>query len=223
MNTASRIQSVAEPGSVFVGEATKRSTESAIAYADAEDLRAQGQGPAGEALPNPPGGGGGQGGAEVRRPGRPLRRPGSGAPAAQECLPRRARRGQGPPGVACRDCRDRQVPAFVGVLQVRGRAGRFVPVAPGAMSVLRGRRGVLGAGGDGQRPGGHRGGRGPHVGCCQAARGGGALRTRTPRNGGGWSPGCRTSWAWRNERSGRRRTCSPGGACSSSGWPRTAR
>ena len=35
VNTASRIQSVAEPGSVYVGEATKRSTESAIAYADA--------------------------------------------------------------------------------------------------------------------------------------------------------------------------------------------
>ena len=24
---------------------------------------------------------------------------------------------------------------------------------------------------------------------------------RTPRNGGGWSPACPTSWAWRNERS----------------------
>ena len=35
VNTASRIQSVAEPGFVFVGEATKRSTQSAIAYADA--------------------------------------------------------------------------------------------------------------------------------------------------------------------------------------------
>jgi class 3 adenylate cyclase/tetratricopeptide (TPR) repeat protein len=32
VNTASRIQSAAEPGSVYVGETTKRSTESAIAY-----------------------------------------------------------------------------------------------------------------------------------------------------------------------------------------------
>jgi class 3 adenylate cyclase len=37
VNTASRIQAVAEPGSVLVGESTKRATEAAIAYADAGD------------------------------------------------------------------------------------------------------------------------------------------------------------------------------------------
>jgi class 3 adenylate cyclase/tetratricopeptide (TPR) repeat protein len=35
VNTASRVQALAEPGSVLVGEATKRSSEAAIAYADA--------------------------------------------------------------------------------------------------------------------------------------------------------------------------------------------
>jgi class 3 adenylate cyclase/tetratricopeptide (TPR) repeat protein len=35
VNTASRIQAAAEPGSVFVGESTKRATEAAVAYADA--------------------------------------------------------------------------------------------------------------------------------------------------------------------------------------------
>ena len=35
VNTASRMQALAEPGVVLVGEATKRSTEAAIAYADA--------------------------------------------------------------------------------------------------------------------------------------------------------------------------------------------
>ena len=35
VNTASRIQSVAEPGSVFVGETTRRSAEAAVAYEDA--------------------------------------------------------------------------------------------------------------------------------------------------------------------------------------------
>src|SRR5262249_18688492 len=35
VNTASRIQSAAEPGTVLVGESTKRATEAAIAYADA--------------------------------------------------------------------------------------------------------------------------------------------------------------------------------------------
>src|SRR5437764_7179655 len=34
VNTASRMQSVAEPGTVLVGEATRRATEQAIAYAD---------------------------------------------------------------------------------------------------------------------------------------------------------------------------------------------
>src|SRR6187399_3208592 len=35
VNSASRIQATAEPGSVLVGESTKRATEAAIAYADA--------------------------------------------------------------------------------------------------------------------------------------------------------------------------------------------
>jgi predicted ATPase/class 3 adenylate cyclase len=35
VNTAARVQSVAEPGAVLVGEATKRATEAAIAYEDA--------------------------------------------------------------------------------------------------------------------------------------------------------------------------------------------
>ena len=35
VNTASRIQAIAEPGSVLVGKSTKRATEAAIAYADA--------------------------------------------------------------------------------------------------------------------------------------------------------------------------------------------
>jgi class 3 adenylate cyclase/tetratricopeptide (TPR) repeat protein len=43
VNTASRIQSVAEPGSVYVEEATKRSTDSAIAYADAGTYELKGK------------------------------------------------------------------------------------------------------------------------------------------------------------------------------------
>src|SRR5215472_16045329 len=35
VNTASRIQSVADPGSVFVGDSTRRSAEAAVAYEDA--------------------------------------------------------------------------------------------------------------------------------------------------------------------------------------------
>jgi class 3 adenylate cyclase/tetratricopeptide (TPR) repeat protein len=43
VNTASRIQSAAEPGTVFVGEATRRATESAIAYADAGEHTLKGK------------------------------------------------------------------------------------------------------------------------------------------------------------------------------------
>ena len=35
VNTASRIQAAAEPGTVLVGEATRRATEPAIVYEDA--------------------------------------------------------------------------------------------------------------------------------------------------------------------------------------------
>jgi tetratricopeptide (TPR) repeat protein len=43
VNTASRVQSVAEPGTVFVGESTKRATEAAIAYTDAGDHQLKGK------------------------------------------------------------------------------------------------------------------------------------------------------------------------------------
>ncbi len=44
VNTASRIQSAAEPGTVFVGEATRRATEQTIVYEEAGYARAEGQG-----------------------------------------------------------------------------------------------------------------------------------------------------------------------------------
>ena len=43
VNTASRVQSVAEPGSVFVGEATRRASEAAIAYVDAGSFELKGK------------------------------------------------------------------------------------------------------------------------------------------------------------------------------------
>jgi predicted ATPase/class 3 adenylate cyclase len=43
VNTASRIQSVAEPGAVYVGEATRRTTEQAIAYAPAGEHELKGK------------------------------------------------------------------------------------------------------------------------------------------------------------------------------------
>jgi class 3 adenylate cyclase len=43
VNTASRIQAAAEPGTVLVGEATKRATEAAIAYADVGERELKGK------------------------------------------------------------------------------------------------------------------------------------------------------------------------------------
>src|SRR5712691_10079795 len=43
VNTASRVQSVAEPGSVFVGESTRRATELAIAYENAGTFELKGK------------------------------------------------------------------------------------------------------------------------------------------------------------------------------------
>jgi class 3 adenylate cyclase/tetratricopeptide (TPR) repeat protein len=43
VNTASRVQSVAEPGSVFVGDATRRTTERAIVYAEAGRFELKGK------------------------------------------------------------------------------------------------------------------------------------------------------------------------------------
>jgi class 3 adenylate cyclase/tetratricopeptide (TPR) repeat protein len=43
VNTASRIQSVAEPGTVLVGESTKRASEAAVAYADAGEHELKGK------------------------------------------------------------------------------------------------------------------------------------------------------------------------------------
>jgi class 3 adenylate cyclase len=43
VNTASRVQSVAQPGSVYVGEATRRATEAAIAYENAGEHEVKGK------------------------------------------------------------------------------------------------------------------------------------------------------------------------------------
>ena len=43
VNTASRIQSAAEPGTVLVGETTRRASEAAIAYADAGEHELKGK------------------------------------------------------------------------------------------------------------------------------------------------------------------------------------
>jgi class 3 adenylate cyclase len=43
VNTASRVQSVAEPGSVFVGEGTRRATEGTVVYEPAGSFELKGK------------------------------------------------------------------------------------------------------------------------------------------------------------------------------------
>ena len=152
VNTASRLQSIAEPGTVLVDDATRRASEAAIAYEDAGSAR--GQRPraavrAWTALRVVAGAGGARRSAGLEAPFVGRERELQAIIEAGEESARKARsagRGGG-------RGRLRQVTAAVGVLQVpRWHRGRPL-VAPGPVSVLRRGGGLLGAGGDGPRAG----------------------------------------------------------------------
>ena len=177
VNTASRIQSVAEPGSVFVGEATKRSTESAIAYADAGIHELKGK-------------------AQPVRLYRTLRVvAGARGALRSEGLDtpfvgrdRELRLLKDAFHATC-DEGNAHLVSVVGVAGIgKSRLGwEFYKYVDGLADSYRWHRGRCLSYGDGvaywalaemvSRPGGHRGGRGPPVRCCQAARGGGAACT----------------------------------------------
>ena len=145
VNTASRIQTVAAPGTVLVGERTRRASEAAIAYDDAGSHEVKGKtdpvqlyralrviAARGGALRS--------GGLEPPFVGRDAR-----AAPGQEALPR-VRRGQdGASRFRRRSRGQRQIPTRVGVLQVHRRAGGRRLVAPGTLPSVRRRRHILGA------------------------------------------------------------------------------
>jgi class 3 adenylate cyclase/tetratricopeptide (TPR) repeat protein len=167
VNTASRIQSAAEPGRVFVGESTMRASEASIVYEDAGEHEMKGK-------------------AEPMRLHRAvrvvagslgaLRQSGLEAPfVGRDRELRMSRLFHGSAerrrrSFGHRDRRDRQVAAFVGVREVCRWPGRGQPVAPGTVPVLRGRRRVLGPRGHGEDALPHRRGGGRRVGDAQAAR-----------------------------------------------------
>ena len=140
VNTASRIQSVAEPGSVFVGDATRRVDRADGRLRGRRLVRAQGQAPS----PCRSGGraGSSPAGAARSSPSGSRRRSSAatGAAADQGPLPRLRRGRARPPRLGDRDRRHRQVAALVGVLQVLRRAspadvywhrGRCLPYGEG--------------------------------------------------------------------------------------------
>ena len=126
VNTASRVQSVAEPGRVYVGESTRRATEQTIVYEEAGAFELKGKDgltPLWRALRVVSGVRGSLKStgleAAVRRP-RPRAAPDQGS------LPRLRRGEEGPSRLGHRHRRHRQVAARVGVLQVLRRASQSV-------------------------------------------------------------------------------------------------
>ena len=227
VNTASRVQAAADPGQVLVDGATQRLAGGGVGFADAGEHQLKGK-----AEPQRlwratrvlAGVGGSQrvDGLEAPLIGRDaeLRTVKELFHAAAERRVPRMVVVSGPAGVG----KSRLGWEF---REVHRRAGREGVVAPGPVPVLRRRGGVLGAGRDRPAAAGHRRGRPRRHRGGQAGRRAGPVRARPGRagvcRGCGWA-GC---WASRSPgTAGGRwpgRSCSPGGGCSSSGWPRRTR
>ena len=154
VNTASRVQSAAEPGTVLVGDSTRRASDAAIAYEDAGTHELKGKSRARAALARA---------ARDRRPRRrgalrraraAVRRPRPRAPPRQGAAPRRRRGAEkahllSVVGIAGH----RQVAARLGVREVRRRPRPERLVAQGPLPRLRRGRRVLGARRDGAHAG----------------------------------------------------------------------
>ena len=97
VNTASRIQAAAEPGTVLVGEATRRATEAAIAYEPVGEHELKGKAEPVAAPPGAPRDREPRRRTEVGRTRAAVRRPRSRAAARQGALPRLRRGGKGAP------------------------------------------------------------------------------------------------------------------------------
>ena len=168
VNTSSRIQSAAEPGTVLVGDSTRRASEAAIAYVDAGVHELKGKAEPVQlwrALRVTAGRGGAQKSTGLEPPfvgrERELR-------LVKELFHGSRRGADGASRVRDRHRGRRQVASRLGVLQVHRRSGGPDLVAPRAVSRLRRGRHLLGARGDGARAGGDPRGRGPGVGARQA-------------------------------------------------------
>ena len=213
VNTASRIQAEAEPGTVLVGESTRRASDAAIAYEDAGEHELKGK-------------------AEPAQLWRALR-----VTAGRGGLMRTE--GLEPPFVgrsrelrlvkdlfhACTDERQAHLVQVTGIAGIgKSRLGweffkymdglqKTVLLAPRPLPGVRGRRDLLGARGDGSRPRGHPRGRGPCVGAREAPRDSRDATSSIPTSARSWSRASPTCSASRSARRSRRPTCSRAGAC----------
>ena len=186
VNTASRIQSVAPPGTVLVGEATfQAASKRDRSLRGGGRAGAQGQGRAGPRLARAAGRRRAWRSRPVGRPRGAVRRARRGAAPAEGPLPRHRSRAPDAPRVGHGHRRDRQEPARLGVREVPRRPGRARLVAPRPFARLRPGRHVLGAGRDGPgpvRPGRDRR-RGDHAGEARGRRSRRISPTRTSAAG----------------------------------------
>ena len=146
VNTASRLQSIAAPGTVLVDDVTRRASEAAIAYEDAGEHRSKGASSrvhAWTALRVVAGAGGR---AAVRRARGAAGRTRRGAAADHRRRRLERSRRPRPPRRDRRRGRLREVEAAVGVLQVPRRDQGRALLAPGPLPLLRGGCRLLGAG-----------------------------------------------------------------------------
>ena len=145
VNTAARIQSAANPGSVLVGDSTRRASELTVVYEDAGTHELKGKEEAAQLFRALRVASGRRGGAQVHRPRAAVRRPRPRAATRQGALPCLRRGAHRASRLRDGHRRDRQVAARVGVLQVLRRARRQRLLASRPLSRVRRGRDLLGA------------------------------------------------------------------------------
>ena len=221
VNTASRVQSAAEPGTVLVGESTRRATEQTIVYEDAGRFELKGKERADAAVAGAARSSRGGAGRSSRRASR---RRSSAATAScgsiKELFHASADERRAHLVSVDGHRRDRQVAARVGVLQVLRRprrttsGGTAAAASPTARASPTGRSRTwcgCAAGSPRTRTGEPR-----RAKLARDARGARRRRGASARSSSRGSRSCSGS-ASASAATGR--TCSPPGGCSSSGWP----
>ena len=171
VNTAARLQSVAPPGGVLVGEATRLAAEAAIEFDAAGEQELKGKAAPVAVVAGRPRRRRARRRATAGRARAAVRRPGGRAALPEGAVPRGRPRAARAPRLARRPGGHRQEPARLGAREVPRRRGRAGLVASRPLAVVRRGRHVLGARRD--DPAAGRAGRG--------RRRGGDPRARSPR------------------------------------------